>query len=121
MSFVLLVEDSSTEIDIISRCLREAGIQVVTATSSEEAQEKLRYNRPDLILLDIVLPGRSGFELCRQIKANQSTDTIPVVLCSTKNTNADHVWGSMLGADAYLSKPIDRDTLLQTIQKFLKV
>ncbi len=119
MSTVLLVEDSLTEIEVISQCLRQAGMQVVSATSGEEAHEKLRFHRPDLIVLDVVLPGQSGFEFCRHLKENTETDSIPIVMCSTKNTNADKVWGTMLGADAYIAKPVNQNQLLETVRKLL--
>ncbi|MEB3357054.1 MAG: response regulator [Synechococcales bacterium] len=119
MSTILLVEDSLTEANIMARCLQEAGLRVVTVYSGEDAQAHLACRVPDLILLDVILPGQSGFELCRSLKADPRTGCIPVVLCSTKGTNADQIWGQMLGADAYLSKPVDRQILVQTIQKLI--
>ncbi|NEQ96760.1 MAG: response regulator [Cyanothece sp. SIO2G6] len=121
MGTVLLVEDSLTESEMITQCLQKNGLSVVLAQSSEEAQEKLAVRQPDLILLDIVLPGKSGFEFCRQLKKNPSTETIPVVMCSTKNTDADKMWGNMLGADAYLHKPIDQNLLVTTVQGLIKI
>jgi two-component system, chemotaxis family, response regulator PixH len=94
---------------------------VVSVTSSEEAQIKLRSQKPDLVILDVILPGQSGFELCREIKANANTQKIPVVICSTKGTKADKIWGSMLGADAYIPKPVDRQELMQTIRQLTAV
>jgi len=119
MGTVLLVEDSLTESGIITQCLQKSGLSVVLAQSSEEAQEKLALRQPDLIILDIVLPGKSGFEFCRQLKKDPNTETIPVVMCSTKNTEADEMWGNMLGADAYLHKPIDQMLLMTTIQRLI--
>ena len=119
MGTVLLVEDSLTESEIITQCLQRSGLSVVLAKSSEEAQEKLATRQPDLIILDIVLPGKSGFEFCRQLKKDPNTGAIPVVMCSTKNTEADEMWGNMLGADAYLHKPIDQNLLVTTIQRLI--
>ncbi|OLT59461.1 response regulator transcription factor [Moorena bouillonii] len=121
MTTVLLVEDSLTENEILSCYLREAGLNVVSVTSSEDAQIKLQSQKPDLVIVDVILPGQSGFELCRELKTNSNTETIPVVICSTKGTDADKLWGSMLGADAYLSKPIDQQELIQTIQQLLGI
>lgn len=120
MNTVLLVEDSLTESNLISQYLRGAGLTVVLARSGEEAQSKLAEQHPDVIVLDVILPGQSGFELCRELKAQQTLDKIPVIMCSTKSTDADKLWGSMLGADAYLAKPVDQDTLLQTVQTLMK-
>ncbi|NEO62070.1 MAG: response regulator [Moorea sp. SIO4G2] len=121
MTTVLLVEDSLTENEMLSCYLREAGLKVVSVTSSEDAQIKLQSQKPDVVIVDVILPGQSGFELCRELKTNSNTETIPVVICSTKGTDADKLWGSMLGADAYLSKPIDQQELIQTIQQLLGI
>ncbi|MEM9215568.1 MAG: response regulator [Cyanobacteria bacterium P01_F01_bin.150] len=119
MHTVLLVEDSETEAKIIETCLRRKGLSVVHAQTSEEAHERLTAQLPDLIVLDIILPGKSGFELCRQIKSNPSTKTVPIIMCSTKNTDADRMWGNMLGADAYLGKPIDQEEMLKIINELI--
>jgi DNA-binding response OmpR family regulator len=121
MTTVLLVEDSLTETEVLTRYLRQAGLTVVSVTSGEEAQIKLQLQKPDLVILDVILPGQSGFEICRKLKTNSSTQRIPVVICSTKGTDADKLWGSMLGADAYISKPVDQKELMQTIQQLTAV
>jgi two-component system, chemotaxis family, response regulator PixH len=121
MTTVLLVEDSLTETEMLTRYLRQAGLTVISATNGEEARVKLQSQKPDLVILDVILPGQSGFELCREFKTNVNTQGIPVVLCSTKGTEADKLWGSMLGADAYIPKPIDQKTLMQTIQQLTSV
>jgi DNA-binding response OmpR family regulator len=115
MTTVLIVEDSLTDTEILTHYLHQAGLAVMRATNCEEARMKLRSQRPDLVLLDVILPGQSGFELCRELKTNASTEQIPVVICSTKGTNADKLWGSMLGADAYIPKPVDQKELTHTI------
>jgi two-component system, chemotaxis family, response regulator PixH len=120
MSTVLLVEDGITEMQLLTTYLKQAGLTVVSAQSSEEAQVKLDSHKPDLIVLDVILPGKSGFELCRELKADPSTSSIPVIICSTKDTDADKMWGDMLGANAYVPKPVDPTVFLQTIQKLIK-
>lgn len=121
MTTVLLVEDSLTETEVITRHLRQAGLNVISVTSGEEARVQLQSQKPDLVILDVILPGQSGFELCREIKTNTSTQAIPVVICSTKGTEADKLWGSMLGADAYIPKPVDQKALMQTIQQLTSI
>ena len=119
MATALVVDDSRTDLGIISSCLTQDGIAVITAGSGEEAIEKLDHQTPDLIILDVVLPGRSGFEVCRQLKAEPKTNKIPIIICSTKGTEMDKFWGLKQGADAYLPKPIDPSELSQTINKLL--
>lgn len=119
MSTVLVVEDSLTEMQLITHYLQQAGLTVIGATSGEEAQIKLQTQKPDLIVLDVILPGQSGFELCRELKADPNTSRIPVVICSTKGTEVDKMWGNLLGANNYLTKPIDPDALIRTVRQFV--
>ncbi|MEA5595581.1 response regulator transcription factor [Rivularia sp. UHCC 0363] len=117
MSTILVVEDGLTDMQVISRYLEQAGYSVMGAKSSEEAQEKITQKKPDVIFLDVILPGKSGFEICRELKNNPDTSTIPVVFCSTKNTDVDKMWGDMLGAYAFLSKPVQKEELEGVLQK----
>ncbi|MEL4897903.1 response regulator transcription factor [Crocosphaera sp. Alani8] len=119
MGTVLVIEDSLTEREIITQYLKLVGITPSIATSGEEGLEKLQGELPDLIVLDVVLPGLSGFEICRAIKGEERTCGIPIIICSTKDTDMDKFWGKRQGADAYIPKPIDQDTFLNTIQKLI--
>ncbi|HEY9642673.1 MAG TPA: response regulator [Coleofasciculaceae cyanobacterium] len=121
MTTVLLVEDSLTDTEVMTHYLRKMGFAVVSVTSCEEAQAKLQLQKPDLVVLDVILPGQSGFEFCHELKTNASTQRIPVVICSTKGTDADKLWGSMLGADAYLPKPVDQKELSNVILRLTAV
>jgi two-component system, chemotaxis family, response regulator PixH len=118
MATVLVVEDALTDMQLLTVYLQHAGYSVVSATNSDEVQEKIEKNQPDVIFLDVILPGKSGFEICRELKTNPNTSKIPVVMCSTKNTDVDKMWGSMLGADAYICKPINQEDLLKTLMQF---
>ncbi len=120
MSTILVVEDGLTDMQVISRYLEQAGYSVMGAKTSEEAQEKITQNRPDVIFLDVILPGKSGFEICRELKDDPNTKAIPVVFCSTKNSDVDKMWGDMLGADAYLSKPVEKEKLEEVLDKLNK-
>ena len=120
MGTALVVEDSLTEREVLTGYLQEAGITVVTAKSGEEALEKIDSSTPDLIVLDVVLPGRSGFEICRQLKNTTNTSNIPIVICSTKGSDMDKFWGMKQGADAYLPKPVDKDELITTVKKLIR-
>ncbi len=120
MSKVLIVEDSLTDKEILTLCLRDRGISVLTAKSAEEAFEQVKNHRFDLIILDVVLPDRSGFEICRELKEDATTQQVPVIICSTKGTEMDKFWGLKQGADAYLAKPIDQDELMQAVNQLVK-
>ena len=119
MGYTLIVDDSATERSIITCCLQEVGINVSVALSGEEALEKIQQNYPDLIVLDVVLPGRSGFEICRQLKGSEHTNQIPIILCSTKDTEMDKFWGMKQGADAYISKPINQTELVRKVKELI--
>jgi DNA-binding response OmpR family regulator len=120
MPQVLLVEDSSTDAERMVSYLQQAGIMVLKVTNGDEARTKLKLHQLDLVVLDVMLPGQSGFELCYELKTNVATEHIPIVLCSTKQTNADKLWGGLLGADAYLTKPINKYKLLNTIAELIR-
>ncbi|MGL5794310.1 MAG: response regulator transcription factor [Waterburya sp.] len=119
MGYTLIVDDSATERSIITSCLQEIGINVSVALSGEEALEKIEQNSPDLIVLDVVLPGRSGFEICRELKGSENTNKIPIILCSTKGTEMDKFWGMKQGANAYIPKPINQAELVRTVKELI--
>jgi chemotaxis family two-component system response regulator PixH len=121
MTTVLLVEDSLTDSQLLTQYLKQFGFVVISVGSCEEARTTLQLHPPDLVLLDVILPGQSGFELCRELKTNADTKQIPVVICSTKGTDVDKLWGSLLGADAYLAKPIDQAELNLTVKRLVSV
>ncbi|BAZ44537.1 response regulator receiver protein [Chondrocystis sp. NIES-4102] len=119
MGYTLIVDDSATERSIITSCLKEIGINVSVALSGEEALEKIEQNSPDLIVLDVVLPGKSGFEICRELKGSENTNKIPIILCSTKGTEMDKFWGMKQGANAYIPKPIDQEELVRKVKELI--
>ncbi|MDJ0680592.1 MAG: response regulator [Xenococcaceae cyanobacterium MO_167.B52] len=120
MSTVLIVEDSLVERKALTMSLNRGGFEVLTAKSGEEAKEKISTCQPDVIILDVMLPGSSGFEICRQFKADPETNKIPVVFCSSKGTELDKFWGLKQGASAYLTKPFISDELIQVINDLIK-
>lgn len=119
MSTVLIVEDSLTDKEVLTSCLKKGGIQVETAQTAEEAFDRVKQHQFDAIILDVVLPDRSGFEICRELKAETETSKIPVIICSTKGSDMDKFWGMKQGADAYLAKPIDQDELMRTVNQLI--
>uniref|UniRef100_B8HNR4 Response regulator receiver protein n=1 Tax=Cyanothece sp. (strain PCC 7425 / ATCC 29141) TaxID=395961 RepID=B8HNR4_CYAP4 len=119
MNTILVVDDLMTDAQIASGCLKEAGYSVIIAGSEQEAMKHISQRQPDLIVLDVVLPDRSGFEVCRDLKENLVTQKIPIILCSSKGSKMDIYWGMQQGADAYLPKPVVPSQLIETVQKFL--
>ena len=113
---ILVVEDSPSELELISHFLNESGYKVIKATGGTEALKKLESEKPDAIITDVVMPEMSGFELCRLLKRNPATQKLPVIICTSKNLEIDKLWGMKQGASAYLTKPLNRELLLNTIQ-----
>ncbi|MGQ4646359.1 response regulator [Lyngbya aestuarii] len=120
MSTALIVEDSLTDKELLSGCLQQGGLNVLTAHNAEEALVKIGSHKLDVIILDVVLPDRSGFEICRELKAKAETSNIPIIICSTKGGELNKRWGMKHGANAYLVKPIDQEELVQTVRNLLK-
>ncbi len=118
MKTALIVEDSQTDQNFFSSYLQKSGFSVTVVSSVEEAETKVKASQPNLIILDVILPGQSGFEFCRTLKSQDETKNIPVIICSTKETDVDKMWGDMLGANAYLVKPVDPDEFINTVKQF---
>lgn len=116
---VLVVEDTPSERALISHFLQEAGYNVIYAVTAPEGLEKALAERPSLIITDVVMPGMSGFELCRSLKRAPELAKVPVIICSSKNQAIDRLWGMRQGADAYLTKPFDQEELLRVIKSVL--
>ena len=119
MNTALIVEDCLVERTAIALVLQRAGFEVLTVTSGEEAQTTIAKCKPDVIILDVILPGLSGFEICRHLKANPQSNQIPIIFCSSKATELDKFWGLKQGAAAYLTKPLVTEQLLQTIEQLV--
>jgi CheY-like chemotaxis protein len=117
MSKVLVVDDVYSELELICRILREAGMDVAEARNGEEAIARIRENLPDVVILDVIMPGMNGFEVIRELRDDPKTKNLPVVFCSQKNTEIDKVWGMELGADAYLTKPFEPQQLLHIVER----
>lgn len=115
MSKVLIVEDNPSQMELMVNYLRESGHAVIRLTNPKEALDKAIEHKPDVIITDVVMPGMSGFELCRRIKQNLSTAKIPIVICSSKDQEIDRLWGMRQGAHAYLTKPFSREQLIRAV------
>ena len=104
---VLVIDDSKTELMYISDMLNKQGLQVRTAENGEEAMKRLAEDKPDLILMDVVMPGQNGFQLTRAISRDPLYADVPIIMCTSKNQETDRVWGMRQGARAYITKPVD--------------
>ena len=112
---VLVVDDSPTDTHVLSELLKKHGKTVITATSGEEGIEKAKSEKPDLVIMDVVMPGMSGFEATRAIAKGSDTSHIPVIICTTKDQETDKAWGIRQGAKDYVTKPISEAELLQKL------
>ena len=119
MSKILIVDDSPTETHILTQMLDKNGYQVVTAESGEAGVAEAKKELPDLVLMDVVMPGLNGFQATRQLKKEPTTAHIPVVIVTTKDQETDKIWGMRQGAKDYLTKPVQEDSLINTIQAIL--
>jgi len=119
MALILIVDDSPTEVFQMKRALEKAGFRIEAAASGEEAVRKAREMHPDLIFMDIVMPGMDGFRATRTLSNDPSTRKIPVIMVSSKGTESDRVWGMRQGAVDYLVKPVTPAQLLEKAQAAL--
>jgi twitching motility two-component system response regulator PilH len=113
---VLIVDDSKTELMFLSELLQKNGMVVRTAEGADEAMRRLAEDRPDLILMDVVMPGQNGFQLTRSLSRAPEYTDIPIIICSSKNLETDRVWGMRQGARDYVTKPVDAAELLGKIK-----
>jgi twitching motility two-component system response regulator PilH len=114
---ILVVDDSKTELHYLSDLLLKRGYSVRTADSGDEAMKRLAEDRPDLILMDVVMPGQNGFQLTRTITRDPRYIGLPVIMCTSKNQETDRVWGMRQGARDYVVKPVKADELVAKIKQ----
>jgi twitching motility two-component system response regulator PilH len=112
---ILVVEDSPTDRQYLTDILAKSGYKVTTADSAEDALAKVRQLQPDLVLMDVVLPGKNGYQATRELTRDESTKHIPVIICTTKGQDTDRVWGMRQGARDYIVKPVSQADLLAKI------
>ena len=113
---ILLVDDSKTELHFLSDLLTKRGFSVRTAEDGEDAMRRLAEEKPDLILMDVVMPGQNGFQLTRAITRDPRFLDVPVIMCTSKNQETDRVWGMRQGARDYIVKPVNAEELLAKIK-----
>jgi twitching motility two-component system response regulator PilH len=116
MSKVLVVDDTPSELELMLLYLREAGFNVLSAADAKEALIKAAELKPDIVVTDVVMPGMSGFELCRTLKKSEATSKMRIVVCTSKDQELDRLWGMKQGADVYITKPFTREDLVKAVQ-----
>jgi twitching motility two-component system response regulator PilH len=113
---VLIVDDSKTELMFMTDVMSKKGFSVKTAENADEAFRRLAEEKPDLILMDVVMPGQNGFQLTRAITRDPLYADVPIIMCTSKNQETDRVWGMRQGAKDYITKPIDVNELMAKIK-----
>jgi twitching motility two-component system response regulator PilH len=119
MARILLIEDSPTDTAVLTQLLERNGHQVLTSASAEDGIELCKREMPDLVLMDVILPGMNGFQATRALARDAATGKIPVVIVSTKNMEADRAWGLRQGAKDYIVKPPREDALVARINELV--
>jgi twitching motility two-component system response regulator PilH len=112
---ILVVDDSPTDRQYLTDLLVKSGFAVTIAESAEDALAKVKQKRPDLVLMDVVMPGQSGYQATRTLSKDDSTKSIPVIICTTKGQETDKIWGMRQGARDYIVKPVNQAELLAKI------
>lgn len=115
MAKVLIVDDSPAQVSSLKKLIEDWGYVALTAENGDQALQIARTEQPNVILMDIVMPGMSGFQTTRKLSKDQATNSIPVILVSKKDGEADQVWGMRQGASAYVTKPVNPGALLTAI------
>ncbi|MBT8372679.1 MAG: response regulator [Desulfobacterales bacterium] len=118
---ILVVEDSPTYLRQTTQLLQKNDYTTISAMDGEEALEKAIQEHPDLIVLDIILPKKNGFQVCRQLKTSPDTQDIKIIMLTSKSQDSDRFWGLKQGADEYLTKPLDDDQLVTSVAELLKM
>ncbi|MEN9229075.1 MAG: response regulator [Gloeomargarita sp. HHBFW_bins_205] len=120
MATVLVVEDQRTQREMMAETLARDGLQVIAAADGREALEKLKTIRPDVIVLDVVMPNMNGYELLREVRKRPEFAKVPVVVCSVKGEQFDKHWAQRLGSNAYVVKPFEPQVLVGTVRSLLR-
>lgn len=115
---VLIVDDSPAQVKLMQGFLEHEGYQPVGLNDPLRVEEIINTVRPSVILLDVVMPERNGFQVCRELKGSSEFQSIPVILVTSKDSSSDRFWGEQQGADAYVTKPFTKDELLRAIRRF---
>ncbi len=119
MANILIIDDSPTDIRVFTTLLEKAGHQVAAVGTAEEGIERVRADLPDLVIMDVIMPGMNGFQATRTLTRDPVTSSVPIVMITTKSMETDQVWGLRQGARAFITKPVSEKDLLACINDLL--
>jgi len=119
MARILVAEDSVTDLEYVRNALKDTGHEIVTASDGEEAEKKVRSEKFDLIILDVIMPKKNGFQVCRDLKRDAEFKDIPVIMITSKSQESDRFWGMKQGANEYITKPYEPGELLSAVKKYI--
>jgi DNA-binding response OmpR family regulator len=119
MAKILIADDSLAELQLFSQTLQATGHTIVTVMDGEAAEAKVKSEKIDLIILDVIMPKKNGFQVCRDVKSNEQYKNIPVIMVTSKDQESDKFWGMKQGADEYLIKPFKPEDLLKAVKKYI--
>ncbi len=120
MSKIVVVDDSQADLKLIEEYLKSAHHTVVSFSNAMNLEDKLVKEKPDVVVMDVVMPGRNGFQACRDLKSDERYKNVPVILCTSKSQESDKFWGQQQGANSYLVKPVKAEALLDAIKDVLR-
>ena len=120
MARILVADDSMTDLKFVHSVLDGLGHELLSAMDGEDAEKKARTEKVDLVILDVVMPKKNGFQVCRSLKTDDATKSIPIILLTSKGQDSDKFWGEKQGADHYLVKPCAPKDLLDAVRRYLK-
>jgi len=119
MAKILIADDSLAELQLFQATLQSTGHTLVTVMDGEAAEDKVKSEKIDLIILDVIMPKKNGFQVCRDIKSNDQFKNIPIIIVTSKDQESDKFWGMKQGADEYLIKPFKPEDLLKVVKKYI--
>jgi twitching motility two-component system response regulator PilH len=120
MAKILVAEDSMTELQMIKDILKDTSHDIISSADGEEAEKKARTEAVDMIILDVIMPKKNGFQVCRDLRADKKFSSLPIIMVSSKDQESDKAWGMKQGATEYLTKPFTPLELILAVKKHLK-
>lgn len=117
---ILIAEDSSTAVELLKRALAPLGHTLIVASNGQDAEQTIRKEQPDLVILDIIMPKMNGFQLCRTLRSDPAHQNMPIIVITSMDRESDRYWGLKQGASEYLVKPVDPSILVQKVQNYLR-
>jgi len=119
MAHILIIDDSPTEVEMLTRWLQKSGFKVTSASNAEDGIAAAKRDRPDLVIMDVIMPGMNGFQATRTLSKDADTANIPVLIVTTKAMESDRVWGMRQGAKDFMTKPVAERELISRVNTLL--